>query len=51
MPAILCEHERILFPLVDRMAERLYRDRNGMFIQKHYNQIFPLISLVEDLKR
>ena len=51
VPAILCEHERILFPLVDRMAERLYRDRNGMFIQKHYNQIFPLISLVEDLKR
>lgn len=51
IPAILCEHERILFPVVDRMAERLYKDRNGMFIQKHYNQIFPLISLVEDLKR
>lgn len=51
VPAILCEHERMLFPIVDRMAERLYRERSGMFIQKHYNQIFPLISLVEDLKR
>ena len=44
----LCAHERIVLPIADRLAERLYKRRNAMFIHKHYNDLFPLISLVED---
>ncbi|WP_005035987.1 radical SAM protein [Holophaga foetida] len=35
-PAILCEHERRIIPLADRVAERLYAERNPSFIQKFY---------------
>ena len=45
---MLCTHERLILPIADKLAARLYRQRNGMFIQKHYNDMFPLISLVED---
>jgi uncharacterized protein len=48
---VLCAHERILLPIADKLAERLYKKRNGMFIQKHYNDIFPIVSLVEDLSK
>lgn len=44
----LCAHERLLLPIADRLAERLYRKRNAMFIQKHYNEFYPIVSLVED---
>ncbi len=50
VPAILCEHERMLLPIADRLAETLYKERNGMFIQKHYNDIYPIISMLEDLR-
>lgn len=45
---IQCNHEKMLLPIVDRLAERLYKKRNGMFIQKHYNDMYPIISLIED---
>jgi radical SAM additional 4Fe4S-binding domain len=45
---VQCSHERILLPIVDNMAERLFKKRNAMFIQKHYNEMYPLISLIED---
>ena len=45
---VLCAHERIVVPIADRLAERLFRDRDPMFIQKHYNAAFPLLSLIED---
>jgi len=44
----LCAHERILLPIADGLAERLYREKNALFIQKQYNDMFPLISLTED---
>lgn len=44
----LCEHERLLLPIADRLAEKLYRKRNAMFVQKHYNDMFPVLSLIED---
>ncbi|MDQ1255580.1 MAG: uncharacterized protein QG656_172, partial [Candidatus Hydrogenedentes bacterium] len=34
--------------VADGLAEKLFKERNALFIQKHYNQMFPLISLVED---
>ena len=45
---VLCAHERAILPIADKLAARLYKGRNAMFIQKHYNDLFPLISLVED---
>nr|MBQ4319831.1 SPASM domain-containing protein [Clostridia bacterium] len=47
---VLCEHERMLIPIADHLAETLYRRRSAMFIQKHYNDMFPVISLIEDRK-
>jgi uncharacterized protein len=45
---LLCTHERIVLPVADQLAERLFRKRNAMFIQKQYNELFPLVSLAED---
>lgn len=48
---MLCRHEQVVIPIVDRLAKRLYREKCGMFIQKHYNDMYPLISLIEDTAR
>ena len=45
----ICEHERFLIPLADSLAERLYAERNAMFIQRHYNPAFPVASILEDM--
>ena len=45
---ILCAHERILLPIADRLAEELYQKRSAMFLQKQYNDMFPMLSLLED---
>jgi len=45
---VLCAHERTVLPIADRLGERLFKRRDAMFIQKHYNDLFPLISLMED---
>jgi uncharacterized protein len=45
---MLCAHERTIIPIVDDLASRLFKKRNALFIQKHYNDLFPVISMVED---
>jgi uncharacterized protein len=50
VPPILCENERMLLPVVDRIAGRLFKVRDPMFIQKHYQAAYPLLSLLEDLE-
>ncbi|MHB0998914.1 MAG: radical SAM protein [Armatimonadota bacterium] len=45
---VLCAHERTVLPIADKLAASLYKKKNAIFIQKHYNEMFPLISLVED---
>jgi len=45
---LLCAHERMTVDIADSLAERLFRARNAMFIQKQYNEYFPLVSLAED---
>jgi uncharacterized protein len=49
IPAILCEHERMVFPIADRLASRLFKTRDPMFLQRHYNPAFPILSFLEDL--
>ena len=48
--SVLCAHERTVLPIADKLAKKLYKKRNGMFIQKHYNELYPIISLVEEQK-
>lgn len=43
-----CAHERILVPIVDSLAERLYHERNALFMQKQYNTLYPTLSLAEE---
>ena len=45
---VQCAHERMLLPIADSIAEKLYKDRNALFIHKQYNEFYPIISLVED---
>ena len=28
---------------------KLYAERNALFIQRHYNPAFPVVSILEDL--
>lgn len=46
---LLCETERILIPIVDRLGERLFKKGSKMFIQKHYNAVYPILSMMEDM--
>jgi len=46
---VLCAHEQMALKAADRVAERLFRGRNAMFIQRQYNELFPLVSLAEDV--
>ena len=43
---IVCETERIIVDVADRMAERLNSKKSKMFIQKYYNKNFSLINLM-----
>jgi len=45
---VQCAHERMLTPIVDSIAERLYNEGNALFMHKHYNELYPIMSLVED---
>jgi uncharacterized protein len=46
---VVCYHEQVLLPLVDRMAERLWKKRNNLFIHKHYNPSYSLINYLENV--
>jgi uncharacterized protein len=48
---IQCYHERLLLPIADKLAEKLFKKKSPMFIQKHYNEMFPIISMIEDNTR
>ncbi|MCL1856527.1 MAG: SPASM domain-containing protein [Kiritimatiellaeota bacterium] len=49
LPPLLCEYERIIFPIADRLADTLYKERNPLFIHRHYNPMFPVMSFLEDM--
>jgi len=49
VPPVLSEHERIVFPIADRLASRLFEIRDPLFLQRHYNPAFPVLSFLEDL--
>ena len=45
---VLCSHEQILLPIADKLGERLYKKRSSLFIQKHYNDYYPILAMMED---
>ncbi|MCL2796600.1 MAG: radical SAM protein [Firmicutes bacterium] len=45
---VLCRHEQILLPIADKLAERLYKKRSALFIQKHYNDYYPILAMMEE---
>ncbi len=45
---VLCRYEQMVLPLVDRIGRELYRKRNALFLHKHYNAAYPVLSLLED---
>jgi uncharacterized protein len=45
---VLCRYEKMLIPIADKVAETLYSLRSCEFISKHYNDAYPLLSLLED---
>ena len=47
-PPAICEHERMLMPIVDRLANRLWRKKIPLFRSKFYDKTFPVSSYIED---
>ena len=45
---VQCVHERLLTPIADYVADTLYKEKNALFIHKHYNDLYPIMSLIED---
>jgi uncharacterized protein len=45
---VLCAHERLALAAADRTANALYESGSSLFLQKQYNDMYPLISLIED---
>jgi uncharacterized protein len=45
---LLCAHERMVVPVADALASRLFRRRDALFLHKHYDELYPLVSVVED---
>lgn len=48
---VLCRHEQMLIPIADRVGETLYQEQNPLFLNKHYNPAYPMLSLLEDREK
>jgi uncharacterized protein len=48
VPPLLCHHQQALTPIADKVAATLWSERNPLFLQKHYNRAWPLLSLLDD---
>ena len=48
---LLCHYEQMTMAAADRIGKTLYAKRNPLFIQKHYNAAYPVLSLLEDMDR
>jgi uncharacterized protein len=45
---LVCEHDRLLTPIADRVANQLWKQRHPLFLHKHYNPAFPVLSHLEN---
>ena len=44
VPGILCAHEQMLFPIVDRVGNTLYGEKNRVFEKKFYDPSWSIFS-------
>lgn len=44
----LCVTEQMTIRIADKLAEELYALKAPMFMQKHYNKLYPMLSMIED---
>ena len=45
---VQCAHEKLLTPIADKLAEELYRKDSALFMHKHYNEMYPFLSAIEE---
>ncbi len=50
IPTIVCEHERMLMPIADKLANRLWKKNVALFKRKFYDKLYPVSSYLEDCK-
>jgi uncharacterized protein len=48
IPPIICEHERMLMPIVDSLANNLWKKNVELFRRKFYDRRYPVASYIED---
>jgi uncharacterized protein len=48
VPPIICEHERMLMPIADKLGNRLWKKNSQLFKKKFYDPLFPISSYIED---
>ena len=41
---VACHHEKMLIPIVDKMSAKLWKEKNQLFIQKHYNPLYSFVA-------
>ena len=41
---VACFHEKMLIPIVDEMSNQLWKEKNQLFIQKHYNPLYSFVA-------
>jgi len=41
-------YEQMLVPLADEIGRVLYKKRDPLFLHKHYNAAYPVLSVLED---
>jgi len=45
---VQCAHEKLLTPIADQLAESLFREGSALFMHKHYNEMYPYLSALEE---
>jgi uncharacterized protein len=50
IPPVLCEYERMLMPIADKLASKLWKNKVKLFEKKFYDPTFPISSYIEDCK-
>jgi uncharacterized protein len=45
---VLCRYEQMLVPLADEIGRTLYKKRDPLFLHKHYNAAYLVLSVLED---
>ncbi len=45
---VLCRYEQMTLAVADRIGKTLYAKRDPLFLHKHYNAAYPVLSLLEE---